>query len=225
MEMLIRTIHDMTYFNFTMPLITKDTGRYLGLDIEKLVCKAVDCSVLESEKLGQLTKQDAYIYTTAMAEMCRLKRTTRATQWITDVMRQLVVQKVDDSRTWNQVTRAMLQTECKSDEEYIAWMVRMLDILIVIASDRSLESKTETIRQCVTCALRYTAMALWWWSNLKTQAISAQNEFNRLVTSWETGYMLADIVARGEAHHAGQQQVCLHHPFLPTPHFANHVLF
>lgn len=209
MEMLIRTIRDMTYFNFTMPLITKDTGRYLGLGIEKLVYKAIDCSVLESEKLGQLTKQDAYIYTTAMAEMCRLKRTTRATQWITDVMRQLIVQKVDDSRTWNQVTRAMLQTECKSNEERIAWMVRMLDILIVIASDRSLESKTETIRQCVTCALRYTAMALWWWSNLKTQASSAAEDgFNRLVTSWESGYMLADIVARGDAHHAGQQQVC-----------------
>lgn len=176
------------------PLTLRDT-RFVPL-----IQKAVRCSVTSKEQLEiPITSENSYALTAALAEMYKLKRAPPP-QWTIDIVRELIVQKVCDPATWTQVSQAILHC----DDGKFAWAVRLLDIFIVIGSDKSLRNGGAlSLLQVASVGLHQILSALWWWPQGLPDADPSVDLF------FDTSYMLSFVVSLASQSPQEQQQVCL----------------
>ncbi|KAI9244031.1 hypothetical protein BDA99DRAFT_544199 [Phascolomyces articulosus] len=208
-ELLVNTLRDITYFNITLPLLHgKDSSQ-----ISNLIQKAIECSVKDSEQIYQqdIIPETANAHCIAIFELCRLRRTTTVTpiQLIIDTIRRLLIKKIYDDTTWYHIANAVLQIDCESTKQKLAWVTRILDTLIVIGSrknpDGEDENPTTLLVQGLANGLRHVLLLMWWNSG---RISLKDNKAKDLETTLpDTRYMFAHIMYLSNQHPQEQQQI------------------
>lgn len=185
---VVRHLRDMVYYNITQLLLSNAT------DVAVLR-KAVDCSLVKNE---QLSTEPTFANAVAIAEMCRLGRAA-APSWITDTLRNVMTNIVQDASTWNELALAILASDCIDDQRKLQWVIRLLDTLIVIGSDKSITDRTKLFANATQNGLRRILSMLWW-----TQA-----DDQDYLSVPETEYMLSFALEVGNKYPTEQQQVSI----------------
>lgn len=176
----------MVYYNITVPQLRNLT------DIDVLR-NAVDCSLVKNE---QLSTDSTFANAVVIAEMYRLGRSAAPT-WITDTIRNAAANIVDDQGTWNELAFAILASDCQDDRQKLQWVIRLLDILIVIGSDKSTGDCKTLFANATQNGLRLILSMLWW----------GQAEGQDFLRVPETEYMLSFALEVGNHYPTEQQQV------------------
>ena len=217
LELLVKTLRDITYFNITLPLINGDKQVSKEQQSLLLIQKAIECSVKNTEQVSQheITSENAYAYCIAVTELCRLGRTAPVApaQLITDTIRQLLIKKIHNENViiWNQIAKAILQVDCKSTKEKLSWVTRILDTLIVIGGNNNssnAENEEENIAAVLTeglaHGLRQVFLCMWWVvSTTKDQHLVRESE----ALLPDIRYIFSHIMYLGNAYPQEQQQV------------------
>ncbi|KAG2222843.1 hypothetical protein INT45_000458 [Circinella minor] len=217
LELLVKTLRDITYFNITLPLLNGDKQVPKEQQSLLLIQKAVECSVKNSEQVKQheITSENAYAHCITVTELCRLGRTgtVAPAQLITDTIRQLLIKKIHNKNEtiWNQIAKAILQVDGTSTKEKLTWVTRILDTLIVIAGNNN-SSDTENgeentaaiLIEGLAHGLRQVFLRMWWTSpTTEDQCLIRETE----ALLPDIRYMFSHIMYLGNAYPQEQQQM------------------
>ncbi|KAI9496661.1 hypothetical protein BDB00DRAFT_102267 [Zychaea mexicana] len=205
-ELLVKTLRDIVYFNIAVPLLN---GKQVKSPVSKLVQKVIECSVIDNSQISEqeLTTETAYAQCAAVTELCRLRRTTAPVQLITTTVRQLLLKSIHDKAAWDQLGKAILQVDCDSTKQKLAWVTRILDTLIVIGSGKEPEeNKAEVLLKGLADGLRHVLSLFWWLSDSGASIDRTRNEPDAAVLP-DTGYMFAHIMYLSNGYSQEQQQM------------------
>lgn len=177
------------FYHLTEPLVATDKRD------ETLIRHAVECGVMTSESLR--TKVAGYPTAVALAEMCRLQRETQPAVWITEMVQELMENFHSERQTWIQVAKAIAASDQNTKH---AWIGRLLDILIVVASDkrRAAGDRARSLEIGVVYGL-HCVFSYLWWDDEQDQSLP------RAVALADTQCMIVQATTGAEQHE--QQRV------------------
>ncbi|KAG0173711.1 hypothetical protein DFQ30_007162 [Apophysomyces sp. BC1015] len=201
---LVSSLQSMTMYNITLPLLQRiELQSQHGYQI--LVQRAVECGITE---MGQLSKDirswlrpdTAYGQVVAVTEVCRLGQTDNVPKYLTDVVTQLLLSVVEHVATWDVLAEA-IKHHALTVHDRFAWVVRLLDVLIVIGS-LELQNGSNVLRHGVAMGLRCILTTLWWGAMDNTEGL-----LDTSLMLADTGYLLARIIALANDYKQQQQQI------------------
>ncbi|CAO3580472.1 unnamed protein product [Absidia cylindrospora] len=198
----IGSLQDIIRYNITYRLLDDAEA-----DLH-IVCLAVDTSIKEMDELLRgvevkdyiACKSTAYVKTKAILEICRLQRTQLPiTRIITDLMTHLLLlfgestASLDATQCWTILCESIIQTNTKSlftatgVSDRLAWVVRFLDVLIVVMGTKKQVSVHAIVNGIET--LLWDALAALW-----SQSLNIENRLPQGIALADTGYLMAHSI-------------------------------
>ncbi|KAI7865788.1 hypothetical protein BDF14DRAFT_970185 [Spinellus fusiger] len=210
----VESLRSMVLYNVTLPLIERvdvhpQEEKEAPTEQQKVLCMAVECSVLEIDQLLQkvelkewLTPSTAYKKTVAVMKLCSLNRTDRAIKWITEMSTQLLILGVGEAKIWQVIAEA-IQVNAQKPQERITWIVRLLDVLIVIGSLR--------LPNCLIClqigigkGLRCVLSTVW---QTQCSVEMTKEDCDVEVALADASYLLTHVIDEAKEYSQQQQQM------------------
>ncbi|KAL0087967.1 hypothetical protein J3Q64DRAFT_1735427 [Phycomyces blakesleeanus] len=205
---LVENLRSVVMYNVTLPLLERsDIEKHDGL--VNVLQASIACSILDINQLTQanaledwLTVETAYGKTIGIMEICNLKRTNTAVKRITETCTRLLILGVSHAMTWD-VLAETIRKNSQSDEERLTWVVRFLDILIVIGSLR-LPNCCNSLMAGISYGLRAILEKMWKTEcnlDINTRACDLP------IILGDTGHLLTFVINDSNKHKQGQQQI------------------
>jgi hypothetical protein len=190
-----------------------DKDMFQGSTYEKVICKSVECSVTDIGELfptGRLedwkTVPDTVVFAkiVALCEFYRLHSSKKQllTKYVNTAMVHLISMSNHDDdaiERWR-VIGDLIQEDCQSDKDELAWMIRLLDAYVVYIG--AVPELTDVVLEDIGIAMQVGVATI-----LETLQVSANVESSRNIKKIESSYALGNFVTVESNLKVEQEQV------------------